>query len=193
MQSRIEEKQQEREALLSEQLNTIDQDIRTLSKRVAAFADEVERSDIVSPISGTLNKLYINTEGGVIQAGAPVAEITPADEVLVVEGQINTIDRGKVWPSLPVMTKISAYDYTIYGGIDGQLTYISPDSFVDKQNVEHYKVRVTLNSTHMLQDPELKLQPGMTAEVSILTGKKSVLAALFKPLTNIGNRALRET
>ena len=128
-----------------------------------------------------------------IQAGAPIAEITPANEALVVEGQISTLDRGKVWPSLPVMTKITAYDYTIYGGIDGELTYISPDSFIDKQNVEHYKVRIRLANSHIPSAPDLAIRPGMTAEVSILTGKISVLHALFKPITNISARALRET
>ena len=111
----------------------------------------------------------------------------------MVEGQISTLDRGKVWPSLPVLTKISAYDYTLYGGITGELTYISPDSFVDKQNVEHFKVRVSLASDHIGTEETLAIRPGMTADVSILTGKISVLQALFKPITRIGERALRET
>ncbi|MEM7098440.1 MAG: HlyD family type I secretion periplasmic adaptor subunit [Pseudomonadota bacterium] len=191
--SRLSEKEQEHFAGLSETLSQTDLEIKTLSERAQALRDEVTRSAIVSPIAGTLNKLYIHTEGGVIQAGAPVAEITPAEEALVVEGQISIADRGKVWPGLSVMTKVSAYDFTIFGGIGGELTYISPDSFVDKQNIEHYKVRVELADSHILNYPDLPLRPGMTVEVSILTGKRSVLAALLKPVTDISARALRET
>ncbi len=193
LESQLEQAEQERHAKLSDELNQGKLDIRQLTERINAFEDEVARSAIVSPIDGILNELYINTVGGVIQPGAPIAEITPANEALVVEGQISTLDRGKVWPSLPVMTKITAYDYTIYGGIDGELTYISPDSFVDNQNIEHYKVRVSLANAHIPEEPDLAIQPGMTAEVSILTGKISVLHALFKPITNISARALRET
>ncbi len=193
LESKIVETQQERHAKLSDEINQGKLDIRQLNERLSAFEDEVARSAIISPIDGTLNELFINTIGGVIQAGAPIAEITPANETLVVEGQISTLDRGKVWPSLPVMTKITAYDYTIYGGIDGELTYVSPDSFIDKQNNEHYKVRISLANSHIPEQPDLAIQPGMTAEVSILTGKISVLYALFKPITNISARALRET
>ena len=193
LESKLAETENERHAKLSDEMNQGKLDIKQLTERINAFEDEVARSAIVSPIDGTLNELFINTVGGVIQAGAPIAEITPANEALVVEGQISTLDRGKVWPTLPVMTKITAYDYTIYGGIDGELTYISPDSFIDKQNVEHYKVRVSLSSANIADDPDLAIQPGMTAEVSILTGKISVLHALLKPITNISARALRET
>lgn len=193
LESALVEARQEHHGKLSESLNQVQLDLQQFSERVSAYRDEVARSAIPSPIDGVLNKLYINTVGGVIQAGAPIAEITPANEALVVEGQISTLDRGKVYPSLPVLTKITAYDYTLWGGVTGELTYISPDSFVDNQNVEHFKVRVSLASDHIKDQPEKRLRPGMTAEVSILTGKISVLHALFKPITRIGERALRET
>ena len=193
LESTLVEARQEHHAKLSDALNQAQTDLQQFNQRLSAYRDEVARSAIPSPIDGVLNKLYMNTVGGVIQAGAPIAEITPANEVLVVEGQISTLDRGKVWPSLPVLTKITAYDYTLYGGITGELTYISPDSFIDQQNVEHFKVRVSLTSDHIRDNPEKRLRPGMTAEVSILTGKVSVLQALFKPVTRIGQRALRET
>ncbi|MCP5179234.1 MAG: HlyD family type I secretion periplasmic adaptor subunit [Pseudomonadales bacterium] len=193
LESTLKETRQEHDAKLSESLNQAKLDLKQYSERISAFQDEVSRSAIPSPIDGVLNKLYINTVGGVIQAGAPIAEITPANEVLVVEGQISTLDRGKVWPTLPVLTKITAYDYTVYGGVTGELTYISPDSFIDNQNIEHFKVRVSLTTDHIQDRPDLAIRPGMTAEVSILTGKISVLNALLKPLNRIGSRALRET
>lgn len=193
LKSRIEEREQEYSADLSERMNEVDLQLKTLTQRASTSADEVARSAIVSPITGTLNKLYINTRGGVIHAGAPVAEITPANEALVVEGRIKIADRGKVWPGLSVMTKVTAYDYTIFGGIAGTLTYISPDSFVDDNEIEHYRVRVQLAANHIDGEEQLILRPGMTTEVSILTGKKTVLGALLKPVHDIGARALRET
>lgn len=189
--SLLEETYQKHQSELSEQLNTAKLQIETLNERVAALQDRVERSSINSPIDGTVNKLHIHTVGGVSQPGAPLAEIIPANETLVVEGQISTTDRGKVWPDLPAVTKISAYDYTIYGGIEGELIYISPDSFVDKQNKELYKVRVALQSDRL--GGEHLVRPGMTAEVSILTGQISILRALLKPLINIRSQALRES
>lgn len=189
--SLLEEVKQKHHAEMAEQLNAARFQIETLNERIAALQDQVTRSSINSPIDGTVNKLHIHTVGGVSQPGAPLAEIIPMNETLVVEGQIATTDRGKVWPELPALTKISAYDYTIYGGIDGELIYISPDSFVDKQNREHFKVRVALNSDR-LGDDQL-VRPGMTAEVSILTGQISILRALLKPLINIRSQALRET
>lgn len=193
LESSLGEAEVERNAGLIDTLRETKLRSQTLSERMAALGDEVARSAITSPIDGILNKLYMNTVGGVIRAGEAVAEITPANEALVVEGQISTLDRGKVWPELPAMTKITAYDYTIYGGVAGTLTYISSDSFVDKQNNEHYKVQVSLHASHLGADDDLTIRPGMTAEVSILTGKLSVLAALLKPITHINSRALRET
>ncbi len=189
--SLLEETRQKHQGEVGEKLNETKLSIETLAERIAALEDQVTRSSINSPIDGTVNKLHIHTIGGVSQPGAPLAEIIPANETLVVEGRIDTTDRGKVWPELPAVTKVSAYDYTIYGGIDGELIYISPDSFIDKQNREHYKVRVALTSDRLGE--EQVVRPGMTAEVSILTGQISILRALLKPLMNIRSQALRET
>ncbi|MFK7733462.1 MAG: HlyD family type I secretion periplasmic adaptor subunit [Pseudomonadales bacterium] len=191
LESLLEESRQNHHVDIAEKFNTAKLQAETLAERIAALQDRVTRSSITSPIDGTVNKLHIHTVGGVSQPGAPLAEIIPANETLVVEGQIATTDRGKVWPDLPALTKISAYDYTIYGGIDGELIYISPDSFVDKQNREHYKVRIALESDRLGDDQQVR--PGMTAEVSILTGQISILGALLKPLTNIRHQALRES
>ncbi|MEM9743351.1 MAG: HlyD family type I secretion periplasmic adaptor subunit [Pseudomonadota bacterium] len=193
LESSLGEAEKERDARLIDSLQETELRSQTLTERFTALSDEVARSNIVSPIDGTLNTLFINTVGGVIRAGETVAEITPANEALVIEAQISTLDRGKVWPDLPTMTKITAFDFTIYGGVSGELTYISPDSFVDKQNNEHFRVRVSLSESYLSGDADLAIRPGMTAEVSILTGKRSVLAALLKPITQINARAFRET
>jgi membrane fusion protein, adhesin transport system len=186
----LEETKQNWQSKIAEDINSINVDLRKIEERIAALSDEVNRTAVISPVNGVVNKLNFNTIGGVVQPGAPIAEIIPLEETLVLEGRISTNDRGKVWPGLPVVAKITAYDYTIYGGIDGVLTYISADSFIDNQNQEYYQVRVTLKTEKMSEDKPVF--PGMTAEMSILAGKISVMHALLKPIFNIRENALRE-
>ena len=186
----LEETKQNWQSKIAEDINSINIDLRKIEERIAALSDEVNRTAVVSPVNGVVNKLNFNTIGGVVQPGAPIAEIIPLEETLILEGRISTNDRGKIWPGLPVVAKITAYDYTIYGGIDGVLTYISADSFIDKQNQEYYQVRVTLQTEEMSEDKPVF--PGMTAEMSILAGKVSVMHALLKPIFNIRENALRE-
>lgn len=172
------------------ELNEVEVNLSSLKQRLAALSDEVDRSEIVSPIDGRVNHLYVNTKGGVSQPGAPLAEITPAREALVVEGTVSTEDRGKVWPALRTITHISAYDHALYGGLKGTLSYISPDTFKNGDSKEYYKIRVALDSDRF--DEERIVRPGMTAEINILTGRISVLGALLKPLTRLRSTALRE-
>lgn len=172
------------------ELNEVEVGIRSLAERLAALSDEVDRSEIVSPIDGRVNQLFVNTVGGVSQPGAPLVEITPAREALVVEGNMSTADRGKVWPELRTMTHISAYDHALYGGLEGKLSYISPDTFTNSDSREYYKIRVALDSDRF--DSEHIVRAGMTAEINILTGRISILGALLKPLTRLRGTALRE-
>ncbi len=172
------------------ELNEVEVHISSLTERLAALADEVERSEIVSPIDGRVNQLFVNTVGGVSQPGAPLVEITPAREALVVEGNMSTADRGKVWPELRTMTHISAYDHALYGGLEGRLSYISPDTFTNSDSREYYKIRVALDSDRF--DSDHVVRAGMTAEINILTGRISILGALLKPLTRLRGTALRE-
>ena len=172
------------------ELNEVEVALSSIKERLAALSDEVERSEIVSPIDGRVNQLFVNTVGGVSQPGAPLAEITPAREALVVEGNMSTADRGKVWPELKTLTHVSAYDHALYGGLEGRLAYISPDTFTSSDAKEFYKIRVALDSDRF--DEERVVRPGMTAEINILTGRISVLGALLKPLTRLRSAALRE-
>ncbi len=188
--SEVSEAQRQYASSAKEELNEVEVNLSSIKERLAALSDEVERSEIVSPIDGRVNQLYVNTEGGVSQPGAPLAEITPAREALVVEGNMSTEDRGKVWPDLKTMTHISAYDHALFGGLAGKLAYISPDTFTNNDSREYYKIRVALNSDRF--DEERVVRPGMTAEINILTGRISVLGALLKPLTRLRSTALRE-
>lgn len=186
----LEERRQKRFSEVGTELSEVKLNIRKLTERMEALTDQINRTAIRSPVDGIVNKMYVNTIGGVIQPGGELAEIIPLNENLIVEGRITTDDRGKIWPGLPVVAQITAYDYTLYGGIDGELTYISANSFVDNQGVEFYQIKVSLNSTDLGKD--MPIYPGMTADINIIAGKISVLHSILKPIWNIRNNALRE-
>lgn len=186
----LEETRQNWRSKVAEELNNVNVDIKKLGERIVKFSDAVSRTALRSPIKGVVNKLHVNTVGGVIHSGQVLAEIIPLEEALLVEGQIATEDRGKIWEGLPVAAIISAYDYSTYGSLKGRLTHISADSFVDQQGKGYYQVRVMLENTEVAKDKPIL--PGMTVDINILAGKISVLRALMKPLDQIRENALRE-
>lgn len=186
----LEETKQNWRSKIIEELNGVNVDINKLKERIVTYSDAVSRTTILAPINGIINKLHVNTVGGVVQSGEILAEIIPVEEKLIVEGQIATQDRGKIWIGLPVAAKITAYDYSIYGSIDGKLTYISADSFVDNQGKSYYQIRVELDKAMLSEDKPLIT--GMSVDLNILASKISVMKALFKPLYQIRENALRE-
>jgi len=187
----IEEMGQKFQAESGEELNKVNVDILTTQERINAAKDQVNRTEISSPVNGVVSKVNINTVGGVVKSGDRLAEIIPLDETLVVEGRIATSDRGKIWKGLPVVVRVTAYDYTIYGSLDGTLTYVSANSFSDQNGGEYYLVRVTLDRQSMKGGKHI--YPGMVADVHIIAGEMSVLRSLLKPLWYIRDNALRES
>jgi len=190
IQNLIDETRKTRQTQAAEELNKADLDINRQLQRAMASRDQVDRTVITSPVDGVVNKVYVNTIGGVVKPGETVADVIPVGEKLLIEGRISTKDRGKIWLGLPVIAKISAYDYSIFGGLNGELSYISADSFVDNRNNEYYQVRVTVDATALKSGKPIL--PGMTADLNILAGKISVLKAIFKPFWNIKDNALTE-
>ena len=188
---RMEEMGQNSQAEAGEELNKVSVDILTTKERISAAKDQVNRTEIDSPVNGVVSKVNINTVGGVVKSGDRLAEIIPLDETLVVEGRIATSDRGKIWQGLPVVVRVTAYDYTIYGSLDGELTYVSANSFSDQNGQEYYLVRVTLDRQSMKGGKHI--YPGMVADVHIIAGEMSVLRSLLKPLWYIRDNALRES
>ena len=173
-----------------EDLSKVNIELKKLNQRLGAMSDEVNRTEVKSPVKGIVNKIYVNTLGGVIQPGAELAEIIPIDETLIIEGRINTDDRGKIYPGLSVNAKITAYDYTIYGSLKGKLTYISADSLIDQKGQEFYSIRVELESDTL--DNDKPVFPGMTADLNILAGETTILHAILKPFLRIRQNAFRE-
>ncbi len=186
----LEAERQKRKSEIGEELSKIDVDIQKLDQRIKSFSDAYDRQDIVATLDGVIKKMYVNTIGGVLQPGEIIVEIIPLEETLVVEASVSTTDRGKIWVGLPVIAKITAYDYSMFGGVDGNLVYISADSFIDNQNKQFYQVRVELQKSELGKD--LPVLPGMAVEINILANEISILDAILSPLRKIRNNAIRE-
>lgn len=164
--------------------------ITKLLKRSEANTDRELRKTIISPVKGTVKKIYFNTIGGIVKPGDPVVEITPIGDSLMIIGQIKTSDRARVWVGQSVSVGISAFDFSRYGMLDGTLIAISPDSFVDNKGVSYYEVKIKTDKASF-SETDLVL-PGMSAQINILTGKKTIMEYILKPLKDIKQNALRE-
>jgi membrane fusion protein, adhesin transport system len=129
----------------------------------------------------------------VIQPGDPILEITPLDDTLLVEAQVRPADIAFLRPDLPAMVKITAYDFSIFGGLEGRVEQISADTITDERGESFYRVRVRTNETSLgTIDNPLEIIPGMTAQIDVITGEKTVLDYLLKPILKARNEALRE-
>ena len=163
-------------------------------QEIVSGKDILNRTNIVSPVKGIVKEIYVTTIGGVIQAGQPLLEVVPLDDKLIIEAHIMPKDIAFLRPGLPAVVKISAYDYSIYGGLGAKVIEISPDAIQDEKKNEFFKVRLRTDKNH-LKDKNgkiLPISPGMTASVDILTGKKTVLQYLLKPILRAREVAMTE-
>lgn len=165
--------------------------LNSLSEGSVALTDRVKQSSIRSPVKGVVKRLLVNTVGGVVQPGKDMIEIVPLEDNLLLEARVLPRDIAFLRPGQSAMVKFSAYDFSVYGGLEGVLEHISADTVMDDKGNAFYLVRVrTLNSG--FGETNLPIIPGMVAEVDILTGKKSVLSYLLKPVLRAKNVALTE-
>ncbi|PUE66663.1 HlyD family type I secretion periplasmic adaptor subunit [Arcobacter caeni] len=155
-----------------------------------ANVDREQRKSVISPVNGIINKLYFYTEGGIVKPGDKMAEITPIEDSLTIEAKIKSSDRAFIWEGQDVSVEITAYDFSKYGLLNGKLISISPDSFEDRNGSIFYIAKIKADVNQFA--PDLPILPGMVANVNILTGKKTVLKYIIKPLKNISKNALSE-
>jgi len=176
-----------------EELNDVTLEYTRLTQTSGALADRVKRTTVRSPVSGAVKRLLVNTIGGVIQPGMDIAEVVPSEEILLVEAHIRPADIAYLHPGQTAKIKFTAYDFSIMGGLDGKVVHISPDTIVDEQQQSFYLVRVETSRVFKGRDgAELPIIPGMTVSVDIMTGKKTVLDYLLKPVLKTKQMALRE-
>ncbi len=165
--------------------------LNSLSEGSVALSDRVKQSSIRSPVKGTVKRLLVNTVGGVVQPGKDVIEIVPLEDALLLEARIQPKDIAFLRPGQPAVVKFTAYDFSVYGGLDGTLEHIGADTVTDEKGNSFYVVRVRTTQSGF-RDAKLPIIPGMVAEVDILTGKKSVLAYLLKPVLKAKSVAMTE-
>lgn len=165
--------------------------LNSLTEGGVALSDRVKQSSIRSPVKGTVKRLLVNTVGGVVQPGKDMIEIVPLEDALLLEARVQPRDIAFLRPGQPAMVKFTAYDFSIYGGLEGTLEHIGADTVTDDKGNAFYTVRVRTNRPGF-GDANLPIIPGMIAEVDILTGKKSVLAYLLKPVLRAKSVAMTE-
>ena len=167
-----------------------------LTEEMLAAKDRFNRTTIRSPVKGIIKQIKINTVGGVIKPGMDILEIVPLDDSLLIEAKIRPDDIGFIHPEQKAMVKITAYDFAIYGGLPGKVEQISADTILDEQDKQQesfYLIRVRTKKNHLGSDKKpLEIIPGMRAQVDILTGRKTVMDYLLKPILKAKQRALRE-
>lgn len=159
------------------------------------LSDQVDRSKIISPVTGIVKQMFINTVGGVVRPGMDIAEIVPTEDSLLIETKIKPADIAFLHPGQKAIVKFSAYDFSIYGGMVGEVYQISSDTIVDQQKQEsYYLVKVKINQKSAINSKLSKviIMPGMTANVDIVTGKKTILQYLMKPIIKARQNALTE-
>ncbi|MFK5937607.1 MAG: HlyD family type I secretion periplasmic adaptor subunit [Sulfurimonas sp.] len=181
--SRREESKQEFINKAKQELNEITAELSRLKTQQIAFSDQVNRTMVKSPVDGIIQKLYVNTVGGVIKPGADLVEIVPTNKNLYLEIKIKPSDIAFIHPGAEAKVKISAYDYAIHGGLIGKVVNISPDTITDKKEKTFYIIHVATQKNYLgSKEHPLHIIPGMTANVDIVTGKKTVMQYILKPI-----------
>ena len=177
---KINETEQTAHSKISEELSETTAKLNSISETRVALNDKVIQSTLKSPVNGVISRLYVNTIGGVIQPGKDVLEIIPSDEALVLETKVQLKDIAFIALNQHANVKLTAYDYTIYGTLEADVIGVAADSQVDEKGNAYYIVRVRTVKSSL--GPKLPIIPGMAAQVDIMTGKKTVLSYLLKPV-----------
>lgn len=175
------------------ELNEAYSKLEGITANSEALMDRLQRTEVRSPVHGTINQILVNTVGGTIQPGMNLIEIVPLEDSLLVEARIKPADIAFLRPNQLAKVKFTAYDFTVYGGLDAALEHISADSITDKQDEDYYLVRLRTRQSFLgTKTAPLPIIPGMVVSVDILTGKKTILSYLLKPVLRAKHTALRE-
>ncbi|PCH62524.1 MAG: hemolysin secretion protein D [Gammaproteobacteria bacterium] len=175
------------------QWSEIRSELARTKETIFSLEDRVTRTQVRSPVKGTIKVLKINTVGGIIQPGMDLIEIVPVEDNLLIEARIRPADIAFLRPGQDAMVKLTAYDFSIYGGLPAKLERISADTITDEKDESYYLIYLRTEKNYIDSSKgQLDIIPGMTASVDILTGKKSVLDYLLKPILKAKNEAMRE-
>ncbi len=165
----------------------------SLVELLSAGDDKVRRTEMRSPVRGIIKAIYAHTVGGVVAPGATVMEIVPLDDSLIIEAKFSPADIAFLYPGQKATVRLTAYDFSVYGGMEAIVDTISADTLQNQQGETFYKVKLLTKSAHLEHSGEsLPIMAGMITEVDVLIGKKTIMDYLLKPLLKAQQRAFRE-
>ncbi len=173
--------------------NDVKSELSRLQESAQAIVDQVDRRLVKSPVTGTIKQLFVKTLGGVVQPGMDLLEIVPSEDSLLIETKIRPADIAFMHPGQKATVKFTAYDFAIHGGLQGKVVNISPDTILDEEGESFYLVQIETETSFLGSEVDpLPIIPGMTVNVDVLTGKKTVLDYILKPILKTKQLALRE-
>ncbi|PID74229.1 MAG: hemolysin secretion protein D, partial [Desulfobacterales bacterium] len=165
----------------------------SLAEKQETFKDQVSRTLVRAPSAGIVKQIHVNTLGQVIKPGMDLVEIVPMEDSLLIEARIRPSDIAFLHPGQKATVKVTAYDFSIYGGLTGRVERISADTLKDERNQTYFLVEILTPKTNLgTSDKPLKIIPGMTVSVDIITGKKTILSYILKPILKAKQNALTE-
>lgn len=174
------------------ELTANETELARLQEEIKSRNDRVSRSEVKAPMDGVVNRVMINTVGGVVRPGDPIIEMTPSDDKLVVEAKIPPADRAQLVTGARARVKVSAYDYGVYGAMDGVVTEISADTVQEERGERFYRIKIEVTRSATEAQHSMALMPGMTATADIIVGRRTVWQYLMSPLNRFSQGALRE-
>jgi len=176
-----------------QELNSVSAEIQQISESESVLADRVDRTIVRSPVNGVINQILINTIGGVVKPAMDLLEVVPDGDVLMVEVKIKPSDIAYIYPGQRANVKFSAYDFSIYGGLKGKVKHVSANTITDERGNSYYLVRIVTDKNHLEKNGKpLEIMSGMTVDVDILTGKKTVMDFILKPILKVKQNSLGE-
>jgi len=194
LQARIADARNRYQQSATEELKTSATRLSELEERLRPSKDQVERQSIRSPVGGVVMNLRVNVAGEVLAAGAPIADVVPDNEMLVVEARIRPQDISHVYADAPARVRLAAYDARETPLLPGRVTFVSPDRMSDAQTGESwFAATVEVDAAALEDHPEIQLKAGMPAELFVTTSDRTLFEYLVRPITAFTNRAMRET
>jgi adhesin transport system membrane fusion protein len=179
-----------------QELEKINSELKVYESKIVSEQDKLDKTVVKSPVNGIVKQINLNTIGGVVKSGFDLIEIVPQSDILLIEAKIDPKDIAFINPSQKAIVKVTAYDFAIYGALEGKIVEISADSIVDKDSKtpkSYYKVVVKTDKNYLEKDgKKLPIIPGMVASVDIITGQKTILDFILKPILKTKQDALHE-
>jgi len=170
-------------SIAQQELNIATAELERVMSNINGLKDEVDRKNVYASSNGIVQKVFFNTIGGVIKPGADIIEIVPTDDSLLVEAKIKPSDIAFLFYAQETKVKFTAYDFAIFGGLTGKVVKISADTQTDKDDNSFYRVLIKTDKNHLMKDgKKLPIMPGMIVSVDILTGKKTIMEYILKPI-----------